>query len=214
MIGFWKKDLFILRKYMRTYAFILVLYALLSVSGVWGSNLIATMVSLVTLMCPLTAFAYDQATRWDAYASSLPDSGTGAVAGRYLFTLTIWAGATGLCCVLSAALWAAGLLEGGLLDLTMGNLVSGTVGLLMAAVTLPMCYKFGIERGRILMTVIFVSIFAGIIGAIGLITGPISDDVDVIAILNISMAVFGVVTAAGFYGSYRVSRAIYRKKEW
>lgn len=214
MIGFFKKDLFILRKYMRTYAFILVLYALLSVSGVWDSNLIATMVSLVTLMCPLTAFAYDQATRWDAYACSLPDGGTGAVAGRYLCTLTIWLSAMALCCVLSAALWAASLLEGDLLDLTVGNLLSGAVGLLMVSITLPMCYKFGIERGRMLMTVVLVSIFAGIIGAVGLITGPISDDVDVVAILNIGMAVFGVVTVAGFYGSYRVSRAIYLRKEW
>lgn len=214
MIGFWKKDLFVLRKQMRTYAFILVVYAFLSISGVFGANLIAVMVSLVTLMCPLTAFAYDQAARWDAYACALPGGGKGAVAGRYLCTLTIWLGATLLCCVLSAVLWAVGLLEEGLLELMVGNLSSGTVGLLMAAVTLPLCYKFGIERGRVIMTLVFVCIFVGIIGAAGLMEGSLPDNLNTTAAVTIGVVSFAALVVVGLYGSYRVSRAIYLKKEW
>lgn len=214
MIGFWKKDLFVLRKQMRTYAFILVVYAFLSISGVFGANLIAVMVSLVTLMCPLTAFAYDQAARWDAYACSLPDGGKGAVAGRYLCTVTIWLGATVLCCALSAALWAVGLLEAELPELLVGNLASGTVGLLMAAVTLPLCYKFGVERGRVLMTVVFVCVFVALIGAAGLVEGPLPAWLDTPAAVTIGAVGFAALVAAGFYGSYRVSQAVYRGKEW
>lgn len=214
MIGFWKKDLFVLRKQMRTYAFILVVYAFLSISGVWGTNLIAVMVSLVTLMCPLTAFAYDQAARWDAYACSLPNGGTGAVAGRYLCTLTIWLGATLLCCALSAALWAVGLLDEGLVELMVGNLASGTVGLLMAAITLPLCYQFGIERGRMLMTLVFVCIFAGMIAAAKLMDGMSPANLNTTAVVTVGVVGFAMLAAAGLYGSYRVSRAIYLKKEW
>lgn len=214
MIGFWKKDLFVLRKQMRTYALILAVYALLSISGVWGTSLIATMVSLVTLMCPLTAFAYDQAARWDAYACALPGGGTGAVAGRYLCTLTIWLGATLLCCVLSAALWAVELLDDDLLELLVGNLASGTVGLLMAAVTLPLCYKFGVERGRMLMTLVFVCVFVGLIGAVKLVEGPLPDNFNTTAAVAIGVVSFAALAAAGLYVSYRVSRAIYLKKEW
>ena len=214
MIGFWKKDLFVLRKQMRTYAFILVVYAFLSISGVWGTNLIAAMVALVTLMCPLTAFSFDQATRWDGYACSLPDGGRGAVAGRYLCTLTIWAVAVLQWCVRSAALWALGLLKESLEALLLGNLSSGTVGLLMAAVTLPLCYKFGIERGRVIMTLVFVCIFVGIIGAAGLMEGSLPDNLNTTAAVTIGVVSFAALVVVGLYGSYRVSRAIYLKKEW
>lgn len=214
MIGFWKKDLFVLRKQMRTYALILVVYALLSIGGVWGVNLIATMVALVTLMCPLSAFAYDQATRWDAYACALPDGGRGSVAGRYLCTLTIWAGAILLCGVLSAVLWALGLLESDLPELLVGNLASGTVGLLMAAVTLPLCYKFGIERGRVLMTLVFVCIFVGLIGATTLVDGAVPASLNTTAAVTVGVVGFAALVVAAFYGSYRVSRGIYLRKEW
>ena len=214
MIGFWKKDLFILRKYMRTYALILVAYAVLGISGTWGSSLMTTMISFVTLMCPLTAFSFDQATRWDGYACSLPDGGRGAVAGRYLYTLTIWLAAIGMCCVLSTVLWVTGLQESSLMEQLLGNLASGAVGLLMVSITLPMCYKFGVERGRVLMTVLCLFVFLGIMGGIWMIEGPIPEDVDVVTILNVGMAIFVAVTLVGFYVSYRVSRAIYLKKEW
>ena len=36
MIGFLKKDFFVLRKQLLTYAAILLIYAVVSVSGVWG----------------------------------------------------------------------------------------------------------------------------------------------------------------------------------
>lgn len=214
MIGFWKKDFFILRKQMRTYTFILVVYAVLSISGVWGSNLIAAMVALVTLMCPLTAFAYDQASGWDAYACALPGGGKDAVAGRYLCTLTIWAGATALCCVLSAVLWAVGLLESNLPELLLGDLVSGTTGLLMAAVTLPLCYKFGVERGRVLMTLVFVCIFVGILATPSLVDGLLPSSFDTKMLLIGGLVGFAVLVVAGLYLSYRISRAIYLKKEW
>ena len=214
MIGFVKKDWYILRKQMRTYAMILVVYALLSISGVWGSNLIAAMVALVTLMCPLTAFAFDQATRWDAYACSLPDGGKGAVAGRYLSTVSVWFMATVLCCVISAVLWAAGLLEGNVLELLVGNLVSGATGLLMAAVTLPLCYKFGVERGRVLMTLVFVCIFVGILATPGLVGGLLPAAMDTEMLVIGGLVCFVVLVVAGLYLSYRISRAIYLKKEW
>lgn len=214
MIGFWKKDLFVLRKQMRTYAFILVVYAFLSIIGVWGTSLIATMVALVTLMCPLSAFAYDQASRWDAYACALPGGGKGAVAGRYLCALTIWLAAILLCGALSAVLWAVGLLEGDLLELLVGNLASGTMGLLMAAVTLPLCYKFGIERGRVIMTLVFVCIFVGVIGVATLAEGAVPASLDTTTAVVAGVVGFAVLVAVGFYGSYRVSRAIYLKKEW
>lgn len=214
MIGFVKKDWYILRKQMRTYAMILVVYALLSISGAWGSNLIAAMVALVTLMCPLTAFAFDQATRWDAYACSLPGGGKGAVAGRYLSTISVWLMATVLCCVISAVLWAAGLLEGNILELLVGNLVSGATGLLMAAVTLPLCYKFGVERGRVLMTLVFVCIFVGILATPGLVDGLLPAAMDTEMLVIGGLICFVVLVAAGLYLSYRISRAIYLKKEW
>ena len=217
MIGFLKKDFFVLRKQLLTYAAILLIYAVVSVSGVWGPYVISAVVSLVTLMCPLSALSYDQMSRWDLYARSLPNGGRNAVLGRYVFTLLVCAASTAACILCSGALAALGALAVSPLELVVNNLATGVVGLLMAAATLPLCYKFGTERGRVLMMVVFVVVFAALIGALALVDpsdgGGGSGGAPEMWLVAGIAALLVVLAVGLFYGSYRLSRKIYLAKD-
>lgn len=89
MMGYVRKDFLLMRKQMRTYGVILLVYGAISAAGVWESYILSGFVVLVTLMCPLSAMAFDQVSRWDSYACTLPGGARNAVRGRYVYTAVI-----------------------------------------------------------------------------------------------------------------------------
>lgn len=210
MIGYFKKDLFLLRRQLRSYGIILLIYGVISVTGIWGPWIVPAFVSVVTLMCPLTAFAYDQMCRWDAYARSLPDGGRKAVQGRYLCVAVIAVGAAAVCSLFTLALWGLGLTDLALPELLAGNLSSGVVGVLMTALILPLCYKFGVERARVLMLVTGIVVVAGFTGVAALGENLPSPSGPALAAVCGAAA---VLILALFLLSYHISQRIYQKKE-
>ena len=87
----------------------------------------------------------------------------------------------------------------------------------MAAATLPLCYKFGTERGRVLMMVVVVVVFAALIGALALVDpsdgGGGSGGTPEMRLVAGIAALLVVLAVGLFYGSYRLSRKIYLAKD-
>ncbi|MEY8230790.1 ABC-2 transporter permease [Oscillospiraceae bacterium 50-16] len=155
MTGLILKDLLVMRKALKSYLMIMVLYAVLAYLEVLNYSFIITFIQVMLMVLPLSAFAYDEQAKWDRYAMSLPLGRVRVVGARYLFVLALSLGTA-----------AAGLLGTLLLHLVqqadwMEMLVtlsfSTTIGLLIPAILLPLCYKLGAERARpYLYAVIFI----------------------------------------------------------
>ena len=108
---------------------------------------------------PISAFAYDEQSKWDRYAMSLPLGRSKVVGARYLFVLalTLFTVAMGLAG--TALLYLAHQVDP--LEMFVALMVSTAIGLLLPTILLPLSYKLGAERARpYLYAIIFIPIIA------------------------------------------------------
>lgn len=155
MTGLILKDCLVMRKALKSYLMIMLLYVVLAYLDVLNYAFIITFIQVMLMVLPITAFAYDEQAKWDRYAMSLP-LGRGKVVGaRYLFVLVLTAitAAIGLVGTASLAL----VREADPVEMLLTLEVSTTIGLLVPAILLPLCYKLGAERARpYLYAIIFI----------------------------------------------------------
>lgn len=159
MIGLLRKDILVARKTMRAYILFLLFYFGMAAAGMFSITFVTGFLSVLVMLLPMSAFAYDEQARWDRYAMSMPLGRRAVVGARYLFSLmlALFASACGLLtCVLLLILEKGDLIEN--LSTVLSSL---GVGIWLAAILLPLCYKMGPERARPYMyVVIFVPIIA------------------------------------------------------
>ncbi len=149
MSGLILKDLLILRKSLRSYLFILLIYAGIAFSGVWSADIVGVLMVVVVMIVPMNTFAYDKQAKWDTYGLALPVGRTKTVAARYLCVLLLCVSSVALTALLGAALWAAGRVEEPV-EFLVSCSVMGLISILMNAIMLPLLYKFGAERARMM----------------------------------------------------------------
>lgn len=159
MIGLVWKDLLVARKTILSYFVFMLLYCGMAVMGMFNITFVTGFLSVMVMMLPMTAFAYDEQARWDRYAMSMPLGRRAVVRARYLFALmlALFAAACGL--LTCAFLFI--MEKGDPVEDLSTILTSLGVGILLAAIILPLCYKMGPERARPYMyVIIFVPIIA------------------------------------------------------
>lgn len=215
MTGLIAKDFLVMRKSIKTYILFLAFYFVMTALGLFPISFVTSMVQLIIMMLPLSAFSYDELAKWDRYAFSLP-LGRRAVAGaRYLFALllSLFAALFGLvsCLILSVFFHDPNLVEN-CLTVT----VSLALGLLYCDILLPLTYKLGPERARpYFYLVIFLPIIL-LVGAskLGMLDGlsfleqiPEATAI-VFALLLPLLPLFGMVV------SYLISCRILERKEF
>lgn len=147
MTGLIVKDFLVMRKSIKTYILFLAFYFVMSAMNLFPISFVTTLVQLIIMMLPLSAFSYDEMAKWDRYAFSLPLDRRAVAGARYLFALllSLFAALFGLvsCLVLSAFFHDPNLVEN-CLTVT----VSLAMGLLYCDILLPLTYKLGPERAR------------------------------------------------------------------
>lgn len=211
MNGLLKKEFFVLRKQLRTWTMLFVLYAAIAVTGVWGPYILTTLVTVMTLMTPLSAFGYDQSTGWETFVATLPGGREKAVGARYLFCLLVDLAAAALALGLTLLLGLLGLADVALDETAASTLSCAAVALLMIAVALPLCYKLGVEKARVVYMAVFLAAFGGGLALVNLLSGRIALPAWLgYALLAAVVPVLAVV----MYLSYRTSVSILRKKEY
>ena len=159
MIGLVCKDFLVAKKSMRTYLLFILFYFGMAVMGMFNISFVATFACVLVMMMPMAAFSYDEQAKWDRYAMAMPLGRRAVVGARYLFALVlaIIAATVGTAaCVILSILEREELVE------SLATVLSSLgVGILLAAIILPLCYKVGPERARPYMyVVIFVPIIA------------------------------------------------------
>lgn len=211
MNGLLKKEFFVLRKQLRTWTLLFVLYAAIAVTGVWGPYILTTLVTVMTLMTPLSAFGYDQSTGWETFVATLPGGREKAVGARYLFCLLVDLAAAALALGLTLLLGLLGFADVALDEAAASTLSCAAVALLMIAVALPLCYKLGVEKARVVYMAVFLAAFGGGLALVNLLSGRIALPAWLgYALLAAVVPVLVVV----MYLSYRTSVSILRKKEY
>ena len=209
MKGFIYKDLCLLGSVWKSYAFILVMFSALTVTGVYDVSFLFMMVSVILCMYPSSSFSYDELAKWDRFAVSVPNGRVKVVRAKYGFALLL--GAFSLVMGLLLSLPAAFL---GRMELSEGLLtcVGGAAGaLLINAILLPLLFRFGAQKGRILLIAV-VAALAGVLGALLAIGGMTAFGSGLLD--SFVLVVLPVLTLLALFISYRISLGIYQKKEF
>lgn len=219
MTGLILKDFLVLKKTLRYYVFLMAVYALFAFTGTFTYSIISGFAVMLGAMGPMSAFAYDEQARWDKFAGSSPVGRKGVVTARYLFAL-ILLGVGGIV----AALVSLGVTWFGKAEVSVWweplavSAAICLVGLLLDSVILPVIFKFGSEKSRVISMIIFVTCFGGM-ALLSYLDGYGSLDLSglerTVAALPPAVLLAAPVAAILFlfWFSYRISVGIYLRKE-
>lgn len=151
MKGLLLKDFLVLAKQMKLF---LILILIMSIAG--GVS-IASIVILLGAMLPMTAMAYDEQSKWNDLAVMMPYSKKNIVLCKYALGYLCMAGASILFVVAQVVISAIQPK-----DLTTNLymiLFAILCGLLLIAINIPISFKYGVQKGRIVL-IVFIGISA------------------------------------------------------
>lgn len=201
MIGLILKDILNLKKQSKVYLVLLVFYFVIGIANE-NSAMFSSMIAVVAAMMPITAMAYDERSKWDRYALTMPISRFNIIVSKYILGLIFLAMAFFITMLFSLLFTKLNLL------INVGTL---SVGILIISVVFPLLFKFGVEKGRILMMMV---LFAptGII----LVMSKLGIKVPTVDAELIKLLVYisPLVALVLFAISILISLAIYKKKEF
>ena len=206
MKGLIIKDILVLRRYSIIFICILLFYAFMGIMG-GDMSFFSSAGGIFCVMLPITSFSYDNLSKWDRFAGSLPVTRRQIVLAKYLLTFSMVVIGTGL----SGLLLGSQCLVSSLSVPNTGLTLLGTGGsaFMVACILLPLIYRFGVEKSRILMLII-VFIPVGIIAVFNDgILPPLSLPPLYILLFILLPFMLGVL-----FISYRFSLKIYQSKEF
>lgn len=216
MIGLVYKDMMVMKKQLFYYLAFFVVYGFLSATGTFSLGTIqGAMVTMVGIMVPMSSMAYDEQAKWDKFAAATPVGRQGIVKGKYLLSLLT----TGAAALISAALallfLLTGLVEGDRAEVLFSILGCAVAAVFLNAVLLPILFKFGVEKSRIL----FLLLSALVFGGITLLAMVAKNGGDIGGVLNFAdrlgplASLLLVIAVAACALSYFISLGIMEKKE-
>ncbi len=154
MKGLLRKDLYALQGTFRILAVVMVFYVGLSYFGN-NSSMLTVMAIIMVILLPVTSVSYDEAYHWDRYVLTAPVSRNMVVQSKYV-----------LCALLAGFLLLIGTTSGlllgqGLADAFFNTLCVAAMSLVISALALPVMFKWGAQRGRMVLCAV-----AGAAGAL------------------------------------------------
>ena len=203
MKGLIMKDLLNLRKQARIILLFVGFYFALGVINQNGDSF-GGVVALLFAMLAVTALAYDERAGWDKYALTMPVSRDDLVISKYALGVLLSLFGFMINVIFQLVFVKAALVDGLLISLALFGL-----GLFFLALMLPINFKWGVEKGRILMMIVLFgpTILITLLPRMGV---PMPGE----AILQVLTYVLPVAATALFALSVWISLGIYRKKEF
>ncbi len=214
MKGLLKKDLLLLWKNMKTVVVLVLVYAV--VFGAQGAetamSTMSIIFSLLGVMLPLYSLAYDSQARWDLFARALPVGKRQIVLSKYVLAVAfIGAGL--------AVEFAAALILSGALGLPWLLPQAAAVSLCMAAgcllllaLEMPLYYRFGPEKARLLIF-LMVALAAALGGALVSLQGEAGLPLAALPGSPVLAALAALLVVLCLAGSFFLSLRIYCKQE-
>lgn len=199
MKGLLYKDLYTMFK---QYRYLVVIAVIL---GLIPGNSLSLLAVLYAAILPVSALAIDEQALWHRMAAVMPLPRWQIVLSKYLL---------GLVCALGAA--ALGLVGEGVLALIQGGAYGlenlgkawGMAGLAltMQALSMPVMFRFGVEKGRLCMMLV-MALFAAAIGALNAL------DVQRVSLAMANPAILGFIALPVTALSALVAVRVFEKRE-
>lgn len=200
MKGLLRKDIYVLTRQMRFFLLFLVVFALMP-----GFNM-AVFAIAYTAMLPYTAMAYDERSKWSDLAAMMPYTPGDIVFSKYLLGWILVASATALALL-------PRLFLGWILPSYTGSpsvfFLSFCVGLIVIAVTMPLLFRFGVEKGRMGMIILIVIVSCGGAGLVQGIAEGGSLPANLTTLASLGIPILAVVLTAV---SLPLSARLYRHR--
>lgn len=164
MKGLLLKDLFVLQRQAKFYLLIVAALVVVSFFNPTMQVFVAMYFVLFGMMLPITAMAYDERSGWDKLALAMPVTRKKLVVGKYLLGGLLLVGAIAVTALLKGIYgvvigWDAAIPQA-VMMVTIGMLL----GSVFLSVLLPVMFKVGTEKGRlVMMFMILIPIGVGIL---------------------------------------------------
>ena len=148
MIALLRKDIYVADKQARLLIVLALIFCLIPNMGAFSS----TYALMTAFMIPINSLAYDDKSKWDKYAAMLPYRISELVGSKYLLCV-IYTGLAFLIVAVGMAVQGLVVTKAGIdwTELWETELVLIVTMAFIMNLTLPMLYRFGTERGRMLM---------------------------------------------------------------
>ena len=214
MKGLILKDLLNLRKNLKTIIIMCLFYTLLF--STLNPTFLSGMITILFAMQILTTFSYDDYSKWNMYALSLPITKKQLVLSKYILGISfiIFGGVFSFILTSLLSLFKGSFILG---DLVASIIGSTGIMILMILILLPLIFKYGVERSRIMLLAIFASptVLILIISKVLALTGiPFPSEEQLNALLPVICIIATLILIAGSYVSYMTSVKIVTKKEY
>lgn len=203
MKGLVLKDLLVLKVAMKTVIIIVILFGFMGAMS--GSMYMSTFASLYASILPMTSVAYDERCAFNRYAMTMPVKTRDIVLSKYVTGLILAAAALVICLVITA-------FSGGMYAET--ALAAILIPMFYHSFMLPVMFKFGVEKSRliVMVTVVLPALAISFAEEAGLL------DKFITALSGMSTAVLAAgligIVLAMYIGSIMASIAICKNKEW
>lgn len=214
MKGLILKDLLNLRKNLKTIIIMCLFYTLLF--STLNPTFLSGMITILFAMQILTTFSYDDYSKWNMYALSLPITKKQLVLSKYILGISfiIFGGVFSFILTSLLSLFKGSSILG---DLVASIIGSTGIMILMILILLPLIFKYGVERSRIMLLAIFAipTVLILIISKVLALTGiPFPSEEQLNALLPVICIIATLILIAGSYVSYMTSVKIVTKKEY
>lgn len=208
MKGLILKDLYITKNNSRFYLLFLGLFGIVSLTqGDGGMSFLPFCVILCSVLV-VSSLSYDELSKWDRLALCMPITRRQVVASKYLLHLIFTA--VGVLLGLGIGVLSLLIHDGGdymaLLTLVA---TSAAIALTYGALVLPLIFRYGPEKGRILL-ILLALVPAALVGT-GASIGNGAPSAELIS----RLVYFAPAAALALFGiSYPISVKIYEKKQF
>ncbi len=200
MSGLLLKDFYTLIKQMKVFIAMIVIFSLLPNFSMTGFAII------YAAMLPITAMAYDERSKWHQLAAMMPYSVRDLVLSKYLLGYGT-VGATFVMVLIARLILGAikGQPAGGAELMTI--FITANAALIIQAVNLPLMFRFGVEKGRMLLLVLVALLVMAAMASVSLLSALVDHaPVDMLRLAALSASatvavnILSIRIAFGLYG--------------
>lgn len=214
MKGLILKDLLILKNQLKNLLFILVFFVIFAF-GTKDFSFITFLIPFYVIMLFLSTFSYDEFNHWDTFCNTLPYSKDEIVKSKYILLLISMSGSLLLGIMIS---YLSTFIDR---NIIMEEAIYGVFGsifgvCLVLSLMIPFVYKFGVQKGKIVL--FSISIGLSLILAFIIKISNFNFN-NFLSILNKTSAFGGclflmVGLIIMIFISYKISKIIYSKKDF
>ncbi len=208
MKGLLLKDIYMLTKYCRSFLFMMILFMVVGAAS--SDNLFFIIYpSIFAAMLPVTLLSYDERSKWNRYSCTLPCTGAQIVSSKYILGTVIHLATV----IITLLVQLAGMSIRKDFSAETLLLIACTIVALpsfSSAIALPIMFRFGTEKGRIVYFFVIGACTAASIISSFVYEDKLAGRVSLSPVFPILLVAAVVLYAV----SWKISITFYKRKEF